>query len=621
MESTTTAVAAPEGAPPKTGNLFDVLAHLLMTTRLSLEATRQSSALPRYVRIARINADDAVNANASVIEVITTAGVRDLSATISTMIKLALTARSLFGDTDSLKALIEVVLQLFKEASKLSFTEKTSKLFGLPSRLTPVGVDQTLSDIEAYIDFIPEPEDLDRIGHELFRMACVVHKKEGIDIDQTGKVRLLQWSFGLDWEISWNVKGAPVTFMVKHLGKRNLESTPRSGEVTVEYGDVPVYSYTGDVNNDDETEAKEILIRLNYTGLEDIRLFQFVNGLAVTGTLDVHTVNRLYNLDYSAKNLTMALAKPDGFDINDDITGGYLELVNGDADGYEDEGIQLQSLPGGYAFYQLGAQYNNGNPRAAWVVDPGSPVVISDEANANPDNLVHGFVGLISREWNPTKKEFTGGGFSEGEAASGKFFFAARTVAPWDPGRSGALAEGNFYLFNAKNSDAKKVASNPKYVSRMHQDIDLSDYPDLLAKIPANSELILVASCMRRSCYKDRTNGLPDQGRILLNLVNDKGVVKLQDAFKEDWLPNQAIAVAAMSSEEKEQKNVWFLQKSSIITIRKAGTQSYTMNGSELDVNNLKIRVVLEGRYMSGWDIDAYFDDVRVRWDYREIAP
>lgn len=628
MESTTTAVAAPEGAPPKTGNLFDVLAHLLMTTRVSLEGSKHSSDPPRFVRIARINADDIPEEKETSIEKIATAGVEGLNATISNMIELALTAKKLFGKTDSLKALIEVVLALFKEGAKLSFTDEAAALFKFPSgRILPTEVDETLDKIEKYLDFIPAPEDLDRIGHELYRMACVVHKNgNGLDVELSGKVRVLQWSFGLGWDVTWDVGKSVKTLSVKHLGKRNLDLAHVPTKVDLEFKKVRLFSYAP-TDGDEITDKTEIDNALDILGYEKsldfiarIREFQFVNGLAVTGKLDVHTINRLYNLDFASKNLARALPRPSDLEIEWIKTGGYLELINGDADGYLDEGINLQTDRGGVPFYQLGAQYNTYSNRTAWVVDP--PGMKYDVLpDYKFENLVHGFVGLQSREYNTKDRMFDPGPFSEGEASSGRFFFAARVVAPWEPGRAGHLAPTGDYLYGATDDDEKKVRAEPRFISRMYQDIDLATkHPTLLNQIPDGHQLVIYASSMRRACYNDRAYGKPDQGRVLINLIDGNNTPVIPSPYKDEWLPTAGFAASVENDKSKDQKNVWFLQKSLPLMIEKAG-DGFKVGSVSLTSTNLKIRVTLEGRYMSGWDIDAYFDDVRVRWDYRKIAP
>lgn len=598
-----------------TTNLFDVLAHLLMTTRLSLENPREGGELPRYVRIARINSDDTTPQGAvSFLEKITETGTEGLVLTISKMIELALQARKLFGETDSVKALVEVVLQLFKEGSKLSVTPDAAKLFNLSAdsnnRVFPKYVENTLTEIEKYIDFIPAPEDLDRIGHELYRMACIVYKKDRtIDLNLTGKVRLLQWSFDVEWGVD------DPSYKFKDIGKRNIELEPFSRELIYDKVRIMnVYTETVDV-----TEVKVRLGQLGY-GDNDIKKnykeFQYFNGLTVTGKLDVYTINRLLNLDFISKNLKRAISKPANTDvIIQNESGGYLDIVNGDADSFEDEGIKLNTTTGKMPFYQLGSEYNKSSS-AAWVVDPG--VVLPKPKNG----LMHGFVGLRSRAYIGDDL-FDGGTFSEGEAASGNFFFGARIIAPWLPGRSGppsTLPAEPKVLYEADNT------VYIGYISRMYQDIniDLSNQgSEFLRNIPSDCSLVLYASCMRRSCYNDKAQGTPDQGRILINIIDNENGQPLKDTFTEEWLPSGAITAALLKEKGmKDIKNVWFLQKSNPITITRNTENVFSFSENKKPFAplqgppSIKVRVILEGKLMSGWDIDAYFDDVRVRWDY-----
>ena len=63
------------------------------------------------------------------------------------------------------------------------------------------------------------------------------------------------------------------------------------------------------------------------------------------------------------------------------------------------------------------------------------------------DGAVPGFVALQSRLVTGTKGEplFDGGRLSEGEAAEGLLFFAARHVEPWEAGRSGTPEAGALF--------------------------------------------------------------------------------------------------------------------------------------------------------------------------------
>jgi hypothetical protein len=116
--------------------------------------------------------------------------------------------------------------------------------------------------------------------------------------------------------------------------------------------------------------------------------------------------------------------------------------------------------------------------------------------------------------------------------------------------------------------------------------------------------------------YTDRNKvtGLPDRGLIALRVYDAtfyKGPDTRFEPAKEiasadsPWYPTQEQTTAALTLSQVERSRVWVLQATPELVV---------------PANAVAVLVGLGAQYQSGHDIDAYFDNVIVRWDYRKKA-
>jgi hypothetical protein len=147
-------------------------------------------------------------------------------------------------------------------------------------------------------------------------------------------------------------------------------------------------------------------------------------------------------------------------------------------------------------------------------------------------------------------------------------------------------------------------------VSRIYQWIPLG----FLTR-PEGWELTVTASCLRRSLYEERsgTAGVPDQGTIAVEFYDaayfngNRGTrrdpTKALALREAPRFPDQAAAAQALTLSEVARRRVWTRQEVADVPVP-AGAAA--------------MLVILQGHYQAGYDIDAYFDDVQVSWQFRK---
>lgn len=596
------------------------------------------------------------------------------------MAELCLKLEELLVQTDAGKALLEVSIDLLRAATDDNFIAGVKNLVGQdPSGNPAGGVNDVLTQIKDKLKYIPEPEDVRRLGHELYRLLCLeqlrVPRAGGsLDVDETkvptagtyvdtartGKLRLLQWGYDNTLKVyGLKTKDATQTTDVPlgRLGARWLWAptdpaklpTKAFAKWSMDEKTYTLYEFvygaavSAPASPSDLEEVHSLLEALGYTDLtiaaDDrkkftaklgslLQKFQHINGLPKTGELDNGTLNRLLNLDFASKNLLRAIPfdviKLDTLEIpvvpagelKPAPRGGYLELVNPDADHPDDEGIAVIHPSRGMDYFVCGhAPPVSGNP----ILPKGKGWITRVDSE-----FVAGFVALASRNLETsassvpnTTPNFKGGIWSEGEAASGRCFFSARAIEPWISGRQGEPGADPAFSGMTPLFDGKKPPANAR--SGMYQWLAIKSLMD--AK-PADSDLILVASVLRRSLYTDRSKatGLPDQGSIEL-MVYDTHLYKgLDTRFdpKEGFLdaskgylgsvasapfPDHQRTTAELSLPQVERSRTWVYQATPELVVPSGAVAAL---------------VSLVGIYQSAYDIDAYFDNVIVRWDYRK---
>jgi hypothetical protein len=290
------------------------------------------------------------------------------------------------------------------------------------------------------------------------------------------------------------------------------------------------------------------------------------------------------------------------------VRGGYLDLVNPDADRPDDEGIPVVTPSPGYDYYVCGV-----TPPAL----SGNPTLPKGRGWINfvEGDVIPGFIALRSRNRLPGNSNadanFEGGIWTEGEAASGKFFFVARAVEPWIPGRHGNPGSDPKYRNNTPLFDGK--APTKGQMTGMYQWLQIKH---LMQNKPSDSDLVIQATVLRRSLYTDRsmTTGMPDQGRISLDVFGDdfyKGYNTRFEPGKDlvavtsERFPSHDRSTAELTLSQVERSRTWVLQATPEVVVPDAGTA---------------VLIGLVGIWQSAYDVDAYFDNVIVRWDYRKKA-
>jgi hypothetical protein len=640
--------------PPSTTdkNPFSLLAYVLFKVRHAIEDREDADRPPRWVRIAR-GAQYKQEALGSIVS----GAVNGMAETVSYMVELTLDLEELLFQTDAAKAIAEVVLRMIQAMTDQSFQDGVKALVGQNS-LGDLGsvldaVNGATTQIEDYLEYIPEPEDVRGLGHELYRMLCIVQKGfprnadgtvntndadlKGTDHlvqDDSGKVRLIAWSYAHGVTARGLGPDEANDKELFRLGMRRLPPTagnadlPQRSRMLWESGEdkVEIFNqvFTGPENNKDIVELVETLKAHGYNdpampGTEttitteirrNLMKFQAINELPITGEIDNDTINRLMNLDFARANLRRA--KP--FDANFQWpwgtqpadqpvpVSGTLELVNPGADQFADEGLQLVPRAP-HPYYEIPVA-----PRGQLPADsskwPKNQGWLSD-ASGTPR-----FVALRSRERNRddehTPGRFVGGRFSEGEAArGGRFFFAARHTQPWIDARTGT-PDPNDSLFGGNKPTAGSR-------SRMYQWVELPNRLKPGTQVPPGAgtwKLFFYASVLQRSLFTDRGgNGYPDQGRIMLELygtdvfttgtvsVRNEALAKARSVTEP--FPDHATTTAALSLDEVDSKRLWTLRETEPV---------------EATPDTVALLLVAEGIYQSAFDIDAYFDDFRLHY-------
>jgi hypothetical protein len=399
---------------PDIDNPFDLVAYLLFKVRHSLERP-EGGRPPRWIRIARAReahgSGDAIGQSIQLV-------VDRFAGALAWMNELVLDIGELLVQTDAVAALIDTTADFIDAATSTAFQDALQGLFGISLNDDAMVVaDQAVDEIRTYSGHIPGADDIVGLGHELFRLLCVVQKplpeQAGVpgasdsvgsttdehvlfDVNSgTGKLRLLQWAFGSTLLVrglgSLEDPEGHDPVAVARLGTRRLfhpGDLPTTGRGIWRGGDheVEVFgvSFTGDAAYTDIVEAHELLDALGYpyyntggdpkppgqatlleqqqVGLLGPRLlrFQRINGLPMTGMLDTDSINRLMNMDFARRNLTRARpydAAAVG-ELHSAILqpGGSFELVNGDGDRRAShEHIETGPDDNAYLYYKVGA--------------------------------------------------------------------------------------------------------------------------------------------------------------------------------------------------------------------------------------------------------------------------
>jgi len=633
-------------------NPFQLIAYLLFKVRHSIEDEEEAGRAPRWVRISRART---AQGSTDYIGLGVKAGINGFAEALSYLMELTLDIKEILVQTDAGKALVEVSADLIKGATDDNFVNGVRNLIGEQPGDNPLSsVGEIIDQIKGYMDYIPEPDDVNGMGHELYRLLCIeqlaLPKAADGSVDEnkitaattdhlavvnSGKVRLMQWAFGADttthglgpkdnpesdkhdlsrmgsrrlWQtdsaklpestlVSWGEGSAAETMVEFFFDDKEQDEAKRTLDLVEVHTVLEKLGYTHDPAVTDD-EKKQFTAKLTTL----LRRFQVINGLPKTGELDNGTLDRLMHMDFESKNIRRA--KPfDPARIDEQVDdvkaiSGELRLVNPAADAPEDEGLALKRDRPGYGYYIAGRK-PEGAGRVA--IPEGGGWISDSDHGAAP-----GFVAMQSRIVRGGEGEgwFDGGRFSEGEASSGLMFFAARHTEPWKAGRTGT-PDSSTALFGG-------VQPADQAISRLYQWVKLED---LQNRRSAGYDLYVKACVLCRSLYTDRNRirKLPDQGRIFIELYNTDGFsgdlgtrrdpAKAQGRKETEWFPPHGTVVGELSMDAVARKRNWHPRSTDFIKV---------------PAEAKGLVVALEGLHQSAWDTDAYFDDVKLYFEFRK---
>jgi hypothetical protein len=344
--------------------------------------------------------------------------------------------------------------------------------------------------------------------------------------------------------------------------------------------------------------------KLNFTEVltKKLRRFQAINGLAITGRLDNDTINRLLNFDFEAQNLRAP---------NPSTSRTCPRASTRPRPARSSSPTATPTAPTPRASRSRPA------PPATPTTSPAPSLPAAEAANLKkgkgwisaPDgNAAPGFVALKSRAIKKGQQlkdaagaeRYDGGEDSEGEASSGVYYFAARHTEPWKAGRTGAPGT------DALDKDQPPADTR----SRLYQWLAIDH---LLAIKPPTHDLVITATAGVRSLYKPEGQALvADQGRVGLEVYKAdvftgngarRDADKVVDKLYSDWYPkdDEIRASASLVDLRRKSKFQW---------ATRAARRLVVADGSK------GVAIVLEGRHQAGHDTTAFFDTIRVRWEF-----
>jgi hypothetical protein len=337
-------------------NPFRAIGLLLGAVRNSIEGAKAPGGDPRWVRIVRARQfGDPVSGNVEPIAKGVMLAMAGFSKAIAYIQRFTLTAYDLLEQTDGAKALVEASADFLREAISQEFYNAIQAAAGVdpPYGASPLaGAKPVIDTVVTIANKVPEPEDLNVIGRELFGLLAIeqlplpagsplaADSTDHIDIKATGKLRLIEWgfaNFGTEHYIELFNLGAAASIEIRRLGSRRVAVGVLPVRSLGEYGDAGARETVFQLDfppdqQGDIVEANNILAALGYTtpaitdsrlfdaAMEQrLRMFQAVNKIPITGMLDTATVNQLLHLDHQNKTLKRARPYrasevPQGFD-------------------------------------------------------------------------------------------------------------------------------------------------------------------------------------------------------------------------------------------------------------------------------------------------------------------
>ena len=295
-------------------NAFTAVGLMLESMRTNLERVKYTGQPPRWVRVARARAYKGKPIGNMVIE---------LSGAfiwvVSFLAELTLQAQDLLKQIDSGRALMEVGIKMIETATDDKFLKNVQKSVGIedpPAVAVPDAVREGLKLADDVMKYIPDPEDVKIVADEMYRLLAVeeidiVDPASKAKVPTTGKVRLLSWA--LDKPLAFHdLSGGEV---VKRLGIRRLDKPDTQSEFALAWNwnveePVVLCDYNKKQLDEEGDDIDRILKKLGYIKgdrKKNLIDFQKKNELPKQdGSLDLHTINRLMNMDFENKTLRRA---------------------------------------------------------------------------------------------------------------------------------------------------------------------------------------------------------------------------------------------------------------------------------------------------------------------------
>jgi hypothetical protein len=316
--------------------------------RIGLESSKRQDQAPRWVRVVRVREfrDDAIAKGVmKAMDVLTLA--------VAYLQRFTLDANDLLIQGDAAKALVEVSAEFIKTATSKEFINALEVAVGQdPSPDSPIpDVANIIDKIVQIADKVPEPDDLKVIGAALYKLLAssrpLDEAKLGaateshIVLERTGKLRLLQFGFDQNFRLQNFGKGASVSSLdVNRLGARRLWAAADDklpAKSVGKFGEAPDVENVWELDFPPTRRAstcrtptasskpsatptrRSTTARSSAPPCRPAAHLPADQRDPVSGKLDNATLNRLFHLDFDAKNLKRAKrykaeALPKGFD-------------------------------------------------------------------------------------------------------------------------------------------------------------------------------------------------------------------------------------------------------------------------------------------------------------------
>jgi len=195
-------------------------------------------------------------------------GANGFASVLLSLTGIMLDAKDLLVRADAAKSLVETSEKFLKTVTTDQFYKDLTAIVGQPGANPLGGIGGLIDSVAQIANKVPGPQDLAVIGNELYRLLCVEQlpldeaglssdTETHLNLDNTGKVRLIQWSLN-----------KPIT--IPELGKEGKEKSDSSRlgsrRVWLAGNDQLPKNVTLLWREPDKTEGGEVVYQFNFTG-------------------------------------------------------------------------------------------------------------------------------------------------------------------------------------------------------------------------------------------------------------------------------------------------------------------------------------------------------------------